>query len=366
MRTENKFLSIIIPTYNMATLLPRCLGSLVKAVDAQEYLEVIVVNDGSKDNSLQVAQEWHSNYPDIVTVIDKPNGNYGSTINAALPAVKGKYVKILDSDDWFDTSVLSEFIKTIKGFEEAGIEVDVLETHFTQLGSNGNYEVIRYNTMGREPFTYGKVYDMEEVLASGYIRQFLMHALTYRTDFLRSIGYHQTEGISYTDTEWASHPIYHAETIVFLNLNLYQYNLDRDGQTMDPKVILKSISHMQKVLDSLIEYFDSHYDTLSSTRKGYMKKFIEHRLRLFYKLYLLDMPRESFVAKDLLTVDQKYASIIDQRKLHFNLYPENKLLRIDYIRYWHHYHKRWPVWLERFNHGLDIVVKWLYVRIFRR
>lgn len=350
----------------MASLLPRCLDSLVKAEGASDYLETIVVNDGSKDNSLQVAQEWNVKYPDIVTVIDKPNGNYGSTINAALPIAKGKYVKVLDSDDWFDTVVLSEFLKTIKKFEESGINVDILNTHFTQLGANGNYEVIRYNTMGREPFVYGKVYDLDDVLSSGYIRQFLMHALTYRTDLLRSINYRQTEGISYTDTEWASHPIYHAQTIVFLNLNLYQYNLDREGQTMDPKVIMRSITHMQKVLDSLIAYYDAHYDALSDKRKVYIKHYIEHRLRLFYKLYLLDMPRDGFVAADLLEVDHKYAPIIERRQLKFNLYPDNKLLRIDYIKYWHSHQKRWPKWFERFNHAVDVVVKWLYVRIFRR
>lgn len=364
--SSGNLLSIIIPTYNMATLLPRCLDTLVHSVGSEQYLEAIVVNDGSKDNSLEVANDWRQKYPDIITVIDKPNGNYGSTINAALPVAKGKYVKVLDSDDWFDTTVLSEFIAKLQSLDEEGVTVDMFETHFTQRGANGQYEVIRYNTMGREPFVYEKVYEMDEVLSSGYIRQFLMHAITYRTQFLKDIDYHQTEGISYTDTEWASLPIYHVKTIMFLDMNLYQYNLDREGQTMDPKVIMRSISQMQMVLDSLISYYDTHVELLSAPRKAYMKKFIEHRLRLFYKLYLLDMPRSNFEKENLIKVDQQYASFIEKWQLSFDLYPENKLLRIDYIKYWHKYHKRWPVWLERFNHGLDIVIKWLYVRIFRR
>ena len=96
---NSKLLSIIIPTYNMAELLPRCLDSLVTAQGADATLEAVVVNDGSKDNSLAVAQDYQKRYPNIITVIDKPNGNYGSTINAALPVAKGKYVKVLDSDD---------------------------------------------------------------------------------------------------------------------------------------------------------------------------------------------------------------------------------------------------------------------------
>lgn len=361
-----KLLSLIIPTYNMAKLLPRCLDSLVTAQGAAEWLEAIVVNDGSKDDSLAVAMEWQAKHPEVVRVVDKPNGNYGSTINAALPVAQGVYIKVLDSDDWFDTSELEQLLSKMSELEQQGERVDMIETHFTQHGADGAFEVIRYNTMGREPFTYGKIYDMDEVLASGYIRQFLMHAITYRTDLLRSIGYRQTEGISYTDTEWASHPIYHVRNILFLDLDVYQYNLDREGQTMDPKVLIRQIGQMEQVLDSLVAYYDAHSDALSDRRKPYMKHFIEHRLRLFYKLHLLDMPRESFSTEALRQVDQKYASFIERHHLVFDLYPENKLLRIDYIRYWHRHQKRWPVWFERFNHQVDVMVRWLYVRLFRR
>ncbi|MDO4496764.1 MAG: glycosyltransferase family 2 protein [Bacteroidales bacterium] len=361
-----KLLTIIIPTYNMAQLLPRWLESLVNADLADEYLEALVVNDGSKDDSLIVARNWEQLYPEIVRVIDKPNGNYGSTINAALPVAQGVYVKVLDSDDWFSIPALNQLLNEIVTMEQQGRRVDIINTHFTQHAAEGQYEVIRYNTMGREPFAYGQIYDLDEVLSSGYVRQFLMHALCYRTDLLRSIGYYQTEGISYTDTEWASHPIYHAESIVFYDINLYQYNLDRVGQTMDPSVVVRQIGQMERVLDSLVSYYDVHYDQLTASRKVYMKHYIEHRLRLFYKLYLLDMPRSVFSPTELCRIDEKYASFIERRELRFSLYPENKLLRIDYIKYWNKYHERWPLWLECLNHEIDVVVKWLYVRIFRR
>ena len=78
----SKLLSIIIPTYNMAALLPRCVDSLVQAKNI-DALDILIVNDGSKDNSLQVAREWEKKCPTSIRVIDKPNGNYGSTINAA-------------------------------------------------------------------------------------------------------------------------------------------------------------------------------------------------------------------------------------------------------------------------------------------
>lgn len=356
----SKLLSIIIPTYNMAALLPRCLDSLVAAQGAGEALETIVVNDGSKDNSLQVAQEYKKRYPKIVTVIDKPNGNYGSTINAALPVAKGKYVKVLDSDDWFDTKELGRFLEMLSRTDS-----DMFITHFSQLGATVR-EVVKYNTMGREPYEYGIVYDLDEVLKDGYIRFFLMHALTYRTELLRKMNYRQTEGISYTDTEWSCYPTFYAKTICFCNLNLYQYNLDREGQTMDPKVLLKSVSQLQQVMDKMISFYEAHREVLSAVRSTWMKQYFENRLRILYKIYLLDMPCKDFNAEDLLAMDEKYLPICEKYSLHPRLYPENKILRTEYISYWHKRHKRWPKWFETFNHWVDEVVKWAYVKFIRR
>ncbi|MBO7456165.1 MAG: glycosyltransferase family 2 protein [Paludibacteraceae bacterium] len=354
-----KLLSIIIPTYNMAALLPRCLDSLVSAQRA-EALDILVVNDGSKDSSLQVAQQYAYKYPSIIHVIDKPNGNYGSTINAALPVAKGKYVKVLDSDDWFDTAVLDAFLAAIEP-----LDADMLVTHFTQIGAKER-EVYRYNTMGREPYDYGKIYDFDTVLNDGYIRFFLMHALTYRTELLQSIGYRQTEGVSYTDTEWSCYPTFYANTICFLDLNLYQYNLDREGQTMAPEVLMKSVRQLQTVTDAMLDYYESHVADLSPVRRKWMEQYYINRLRILYKIYLLDMPRADFNAADLGAMDAKYAPICERNGWTVRLYPENKILRTEYIRYWHKHHRRWPRWYERLNHCVDIMVKWLYIRLFRR
>ena len=333
----------------MAELLPRCLDSLASAEQA-ELLDVLLVNDGSKDNSLQVAQDYAWRYPGVIRVIDKPNGNYGSTINAALPVAVGKYVKVLDSDDWFDTSALDELLSAI-----ASLNADILHTPFTQIGATTR-EVYRYNTMGREPYEYGKVYELDEILPDGYIRFFLMHALTYRTELLRQIGYKQTEGVSYTDTEWSCYPTFYAKTIVFLDINLYQYNLDREGQTMAPEVLMRSVRQLQTVTDAMLEYYETHKADLSEVRARWMEQYYINRLRILYKIYLLDMPRADFNPADLEAMDQKYMPIIERNGWKIKLYPENKLLRTEYIAYWHKHHKRWPLWYERFNHCVDVKI----------
>ena len=356
----SKLLSIIIPTYNMAALLPRCLDSLVTAEGAEKALEAIIVNDGSKDNSLEVAQQYANKYSNIVRVIDKPNGNYGSTINAALPVAKGKYVKILDSDDWFDTDILGRYLNELQG-----IDADMIITHFTQIGATSR-EVVKYNTMGREPYQYCKVYNLDAVLNDGYIRYFLMHALTYRTELLRNIGYKQTEGISYTDIEWACYPTFYAQTICFCDLNIYQYNLDREGQTMSPEVLMKSVNQLEIVMDALLAYYKLHSKHLSDIRRMWMEQYYCNRIRLLYKTYLLDMPRDNFNPKALEEMDMKYMHVCKEYGWSIKLYPANKILRTEYISYWHKNHKRWPVWYENLNHMIDAVVMWLYVKIVRK
>lgn len=354
-------MSIIIPTYNMEKLLPCCLDSLVNS-NQFKLIEAIVVNDGSKDHSLQVARQYENKYPESVTVIDKPNGNYGSTVNAALPVAKGKYIKVLDSDDKFDTAQLDELVNAL-----SRLDCDMVITHFTQWGPGSRKEVIKYNTMGREPYQYGKIYQLDDVLKDGYIRFFLMHALTYRTQMLRDMNYHQTESISYTDTEWSSYPTFYAQTIAFLNLNVYQYNMDREGQTMDPKILLRSIGQMQEVTDQMILFYDNYdMSLLSNTRKAFLKQYYENRMRILFKIFLLDMPREQFNAVQFAQVFNKYSTFIDRHDMHIKLYPENKVLRIDYINFWNKHHKRWPVWLEKLNVIIDGIVKELYLVLFRR
>lgn len=357
----NKILSVIVPTYNMESLLPRCLNSLL-VDETIEDIEVLVVNDGSKDGSLAVALDYECRYKKSVRVIDKPNGNYGSTINAALPIATGKYVKILDSDDWFDTSVLICFIDELKR-----CDVDLVVTPFTQLWPGGKKEVVRYNTMGKEVYEHGRVYDADTIFGDGFIRFFLMHAISYRTDLLREIGYRQTEGISYTDTQWASYPIFYIENIVFLNLKLYQYNIDREGQTMDPAVVMKSIGQLGKVTDEMLNFYRNFdFSKVSDNRKRFLKQYFENRLRIMYKLYLLDMPRDDFDKESLMLMDEKYSKLCNEFGFRIRLFPENKLLRIDYIKYWHIHQSRWPKWLEKTNHLIDVVIKWLYVKVFRR
>jgi len=110
--TSNKLLTVSIAAYNVAPYLRQALDSLV-VPGVMDKLEVIVVNDGSKDETSEIAHEYESRHPATFRVIDKENGGYGSTVNISMREARGRYFKLLDGDDWFDKDGLRELIETL-------------------------------------------------------------------------------------------------------------------------------------------------------------------------------------------------------------------------------------------------------------
>ena len=139
-----KLLTIIIPTYNMEKYLRRCIDSLLVSEENRASLEVLVVNDGSRDASSAIGHEYEANYPQAIRVIDKDNGNYGSCINRGLKETTGKYVRILDADDYYLTENLNQFISMLKD-----TDADLLLTDMVSVYADGNTGYDRLRLCGR-------------------------------------------------------------------------------------------------------------------------------------------------------------------------------------------------------------------------
>lgn len=271
----NKLLSIIIPTYNMERYLPKCLAS-VSETEVPDTVEIIVVNDGSKDNSLSIARSFQAKRSDIVEIIDKENGNYGSCINVGLAKAAGKYVKVLDADDWFNTEGLVTFLSLLKN-----VDADLILTDYTMVYTNGRKRSAHRN------WSVCHEYD-ETLMAESSFLKMQMHAVTYRTALLRDAEYRQTEGISYTDQEWIFYPMRFVHKIRYFNIDLYQYLLGREGQTMDTRVMQKSVSHGILITKRMIEkYAAEQKDTKETHLKVYWNYRITSLIRGIYKLELL-------------------------------------------------------------------------------
>ena len=195
----------------------------------------------------------------------------------------------------------------------------------------------------------------------------MMHAITYRTEMLRRNHYVQTEGISYTDLEWDTYPLFYASDVVFFNLDLYQYNMDREGQTMDPKVLNKSIAQQEKITSQILAFLESRgLDGLSNERQNFIRQYYLNRLRLICKSHLFDIERKDFNAEHFTQLEDGYQKACRKFGLgEIKLYPENKIIHCNAMSYWHKHHKRWPVWFEFVNRALNAIMKKLYMLFFR-
>lgn len=334
-----KLLTIVIPTYNMQDYLNRCLDSLVVSPELMQQLEVLVINDGSKDNSSAIAHGYEANYPNTFRVIDKENGNYGSCVNRGLAETKGKYIKVLDADDWFDTKEFELYIQRLKDF----VEVDMILTSYNSVSQDsGKRELETKDIPDGEAFDFN-------TFSPDKLSFYPMHMVTYRTEMLRDIGYFQTEGISYTDTEWAVIPQYAIKRFVFFPYVVYQYLIGRDGQTVDTDVMIRNAWHFEPILRAMIENRNKYVNGMAFVRGladainlGEINKTAE-------RLYKMVLVKRNPFEQELLRLEQLDKYLKENCIVAYD-YVGNlrmKTFPVYYVRYWRKTGKRLSVdWIR--------------------
>ncbi|MCU5752847.1 glycosyltransferase family 2 protein [Lactococcus lactis] len=137
-------------------------------------IEILIVSDGSKDNTVSVAQKWADKYPDSIRVIDKENGGHGSTINRGILEATGKYFKVVDGDDWV---VTENFVKLVEFLKKS--DVDLINNPYFE-----HDEVTAEKKLMMElKIPANHIMDHEEII--GEIKIPPMHTITYRTSILK-------------------------------------------------------------------------------------------------------------------------------------------------------------------------------------
>ncbi len=271
-------LSIVVPTYNMEALLPRCLDSILKP-EFNGDLEVIVVNDGSKDNSLAIANDFKSKFPEILVVIDKPNGGHGSGINKGIEMAKGKYFKVLDADDWMGTEALQSFISNLKT-----IDVDLIFTKYLSefvFENRKQLEFSFHNKIG-----YNKVISFEELNLDLIGNKPHMHAIAYRTAILKENHIQLAEKTFYVDSEYCFFPIIGVKTVVFFDIILYHYFIGREEQSVSGTGIRKNKNDLVKVANEMLDYYISNKHRFSKKQTQYYQNYLAKYLyHFFYNLF---------------------------------------------------------------------------------
>ena len=254
MRDTMKKLTITVPCFNSEKYLERCLNSLIIG---GEQVEIIVVDDGSTDRTEEIADRYVLNYPDIVTVVHKENGGHGSGVNTGLYMARGRYFKVVDSDDWLEKDAYMKLMETITYWleteENTGIIPDLAICNYTY---NHLDEKKRKTVHYKNVFPEKKIFTWEDI-GTFYPSQYLiMHALIYRTDVLRRTGIILPEHTFYVDNIFAYYPLPFVETLYYLNEDLYQYYMGREDQSVNEKVLVSRIEQQIKVTKIVAECVD--------------------------------------------------------------------------------------------------------------
>ncbi len=268
----NKILSIIIPTYNAEKFLYKGLSSFLicKDTDGQTAeknylaakegrfeeidadmdmlgkLEVIVVNDGTPDDSVAIAQKFVDWYPDTFQIVNKKNGGHGSAINAGVEHVTGKYFKVVDADDWVDTAALKNFIDFLEK-----MDADAIIQSFRYYDiSKDEYRPadVKVPDFDRE-YNLKDVVDMWDDIYDGLS----FHGVAYRTDFYRALDYKLVEHVFYEDQQYATVPFSFAKSIRFVKEELYIYRVGDVNQSVSAASQIKRLPDLDKVIFAVLQ-----------------------------------------------------------------------------------------------------------------
>lgn len=109
----SKVLTITIPAYNVEKYMDEVLPTFL-AESIMDKIEILIVNDGSKDKTSEIGKRYEAQYPGVIKLVDKENGGHGSTINKGIELATGKYFKVVDGDDWVDTDAFITYVTMLE------------------------------------------------------------------------------------------------------------------------------------------------------------------------------------------------------------------------------------------------------------
>lgn len=262
-----KYISFAIPSYNSEAYMDRAIESILKG---GEDVEIIIVNDGSKDRTSEIAHQYEEKYPTIIKAVDKENGGHGDAVNTGLSHATGKYFKVVDSDDWVDEESLLKILQVLKGFEAEGKEVDMFIANYVyEKEGMAHKKVINY----RGVLPQNKVFTWNEAKRFNLGQYILMHSVIYRTEFLKLTQIKLPKHTFYVDNIYVYYPLPHVHTIYYMDVDFYRYYIGREDQSVNEKVMIGRVDQQIFVTKSMIDMYEMRMITNKKLR-SYMVNYL--------------------------------------------------------------------------------------------
>lgn len=288
----SKILTIVVPSYNTEKYIDECIPTFL-APEILDDIEILIIDDGSKDGTAKKGLKYEKKFPDTIKVISKKNGGHGSTINKGIELATGKYFKVVDGDDWVNTDSFVNLVKYLKDTTS-----DIVASQYYRVSEETFEKKERYFT-GVE---FKHEYQFDEIVNK--IDRIEMHALTIKTSILKENKIIIDENKYYVDVEYILFPIPFVKTVVFIEDYVYMYRVCSESQSMSINNLQRNKDMHYQVFFRLVDFYNKIKDSISKEKKEYIARRLAFMAWTQYKIYL-SMPYHRQIKTELVQFDKK-------------------------------------------------------------
>lgn len=274
---REKLLTFSIAAYNIEKYIDKLMNSLL-VPEILDAIEILVVNDGSKDQTAVMAKQYEKIYPDTVRLIDKENGGHGSTINKGMELARGKYFRALDGDDWVNQEALVMLVKHLETLES-----DMLLMDYDQCFENGQVKRVSFPEL-----INGREYSIEELAEK--LNYWEYHTTIYKTELLRNNKICLQEHCFYVDREFLTFPIPYIQTVTYLAMPLYCYRLGTNEQSVSIQSFKKHYIDSTRVAENMLRFYRDLPNTVSTGKRKIILSSVSKRAVQHMGVILLFSP----------------------------------------------------------------------------
>lgn len=264
-----KLLTIAVPCFNSQDYMAHCIDSLLVG---GEELEIIIVDDGSTDETGAIADRYAQKYPAIVRVIHQENGGHGAGIMVGYQSAGGRYYKVVDSDDWLEEEAFRAVLAVLRAHASDEDELDVVISNYVydKVGAN-HKKVMSYESA----FPRDRVFGWSEmgVFKAGQV--IMMHSLIYRTQLLKDIRLELPKHVFYEDSLFAAIPLLHAKRLYYISVDMYRYFIGRADQSVNEGVLAKRIDQHASITKMLV---DAYLE--AEIREPKLARYLRHNIKI--------------------------------------------------------------------------------------
>lgn len=264
----DKILSIVVPCYNSEGYMEHCVETLLAGGNE---VEILIIDDGSKDHTAQIADRLQEQYPEIIRAIHQENKGHGGAVNTGIANASGTFIKIVDSDDWVNENSYQQIMGLLRSCVEEKRPLDMLVSNFVyeKVGAR-HKKVMRYH----KALPKNRFFEWKDVRNFNVGQYILMHSVIYRTEVLRECGLKLPEHTFYVDNMYVYYPLPYVKTMYYLDTNFYRYFIGREDQSVNEKIMLTRLDQQIYVNKLMIDAYD--VDQIGDKRlREYMYQYLE-------------------------------------------------------------------------------------------